>query len=373
MRHNLLLVGLALTILQGSLNHVQAEDNKVKKADNKIRPADQSRDSNVHKMTIQNGQTRTVQYFSITGSPSEESALKELSRAENEATYAEDLLALRNQYMNTERAMEARRRQVQLSLYGKSIENNTSAQNKVSGYSPYMPADAVGLNVPAFNGFAGNVTSPLGNLGAFRLQQAAASAGTPFNRAGVEAALGLAGGAGLGFGSGVGFNSTGFGFGFSPFGLGGNPGAFGLGFGTSPYGPYGLGINPGDVDSFTLKNDTKVTHSLANGIGDEGKFKTAMVAEMAKQATPEYASQAANRLTAALADTVAVMDEGRRPGRVVPVDVREKDRVVVYLRDGKRVDGYLISEDANWMKVWTRTADVRVRATDVMRVDTLSK
>jgi len=370
LRHNLLLVGLALAIPLGSLNNVQAQALKVKKADDKIRPADQDRGSNVHKMTIQNGQTRTVQYFSNTNSPSEESALKELSRAENEASYVDDLLAQRQQYLNTERALESRRRQVQLALYGKSIETNTSAQNKVTGYSPYMPVDAVGLSTPAFNGFGGNVASPFANAGASNLLRRS-QAGS------VAASIALAGGIGSGsspFGFGTGFGGFGGGFGFgSPFGIGGNPGAFGLGFGTSPYGPYGLGVNPGDVDSYSLKTDTKITHSLANGIGDEGKFKTAMVAQMASQATPEYASQAASRLTSALADASAVMDEGRRPGRIVPVDVREKDRVVVYLRDGKRVDGYLISEDANWMKVWTRTADVRVRATDVTRVDTLAK
>jgi hypothetical protein len=371
LRHNLLLVGLALAIPLGSLNHVQAQALKVKKADDKIRPADQDRGSNVHKMTIQNGQTRTVQYFSNTYSPSEESALKELSRAENEASYVDDLLALRQQYMNTERALESRRRQVQLALYGKSIETNTSAQNKVTGYSPYMPADAVGLSTPAFNGFGGNVTSPFANAGASNLLRRS-QAGS------VAASIALAAGVGSGtspFGFGTGFGGFGgFGFG-SPFGIGGNPGAFGLGFGTNPYGPYGLGVNPGDVDSYSLKTDTKITHSLANGIGDEGKFKTAMVAQMASQATPEYASQAASRLTSALADASSILTKGPEVGTPVVREIPppDKNRVVLHMHNGKRIDGYLLKEDAEWMVIWTPKADVRVRVANVDQIDTLAK
>lgn len=379
MRHNLLLAGLALTIVLGSLNHVQSQEkikkpdqDKSQKADDKIRPADRDKDSNVHKLTIQNGQTRTVNYFSTTGSPSEDSALKELTRAENEATYAEDLNALRQQYLNTERAMESRRRQVQMALYGRSVETNTSATNKVSGYSPYLPADGVGAAVPAFNGGGFSTASPFANTGLSVLQRQA-------NGGNTAAAIALTGGFGVGLNPtsfGLGFSPGVFGLGFSPLGsgfggVGGNPGAFGLGFGTSPYGPYGLGVNPGDVDSFTLKTDTKVTNSLANGIGDEGRFKTAMVTMMASQATPEYASQAARNLSGALADVTAVMDEGRRLGRVVPATLQDKERVSVYLKNGKKIDGVLIGEDANWMKIWTRTADVRVRMDEVTRVDSV--
>jgi len=298
-RHNLILSGLALTILLGSLNFVQADS----KADDKIKKADTDKGFNVHKMTILSGQTRTVHYFSNGSSPSEESALRELSRAENEAGYADDLLALRQQYLDTERAMESRRRQVQMALYGLSYETNTSAGNRVSGYSFGFPSIY----------------------------------GTPF-----DTAL-LTGGF---FGSG-----------------------FALGFPAN-----GAGAGAYAEDTFKLQTDTKMSHSLAHGIGDEGKFKTEMVAMMAKQATPEYASQAARNLTSALADVTAVMDEGKRPGGVVPVDVRQKDRVVVQLKDGKRVDGYLLSEDANWMKVMTRNAvTVRLRMDNVARVDTLPK
>src|SRR5258708_5025957 len=76
---------------------------------------------------IYNGPNRTVHYVAPTLSPSERSALRDLARAENESAYADDLLALKREYVGSERALEPYRRSIQQQLYGFSTESTYSA------------------------------------------------------------------------------------------------------------------------------------------------------------------------------------------------------------------------------------------------------
>jgi hypothetical protein len=81
----------------------------------------------VVRMEIYNGPLRTVAYFSRNLSPGEASALRELAQAENEQTVADHLLALRAQYVVDEEALEAKRRNMQMLLYGYNADITTSA------------------------------------------------------------------------------------------------------------------------------------------------------------------------------------------------------------------------------------------------------
>jgi len=391
LRHNLLHVGQALTLVLSVLattGHAQdkkAPEDKIPKQDKNVRPATGDKDFGLHRLTIQNGQTRTVHYFSSSTSPSENTALRELERAENEAGYVGDLQALRRQYLNTERAMESRRQQVQMALYGRSVESSTKATNKVEDTGPNPFADQVpsllniGFNGTGFGSGAGagisggspTTGAPIGSspviatgfgtptAAAIQARNAVRAAGNP--AAGTTTAAAVVSGIGASFLTG---------------GLGGFPGAGGLlgsGFGFG-YPPYGYPAPATSTDSFTLQTDTKVTRSLANGIGDEGKFKSEMVAQMARQSNPEYASSAARALNDAAA-TVALISD-RNPNRkgvqfaAVPADA---PKVVVTLESNEKLFGYLIREDANWLVIRTLAGESQVRPAKVTRIDKLSE
>src|SRR3954449_5719114 len=74
--------------------------------------------SRVNRMEINNGLDRTVRYFGQNLSPGEDSTLKEMERAENEAIYVQNLQELKKQYVIGERVEEVNRRYVQHQLYG---------------------------------------------------------------------------------------------------------------------------------------------------------------------------------------------------------------------------------------------------------------
>jgi hypothetical protein len=83
--------------------------------------AQEGKGGSVHRMLIQNGSNRSVHYFSDQLSEGDKAVLRELERAENQALYLDNLLALRQQYVNGEQALQARRQGVQEKLYGQSI------------------------------------------------------------------------------------------------------------------------------------------------------------------------------------------------------------------------------------------------------------
>src|SRR5262245_61790352 len=86
----------------------------------RIRQPVATNDPAFHTMEIYNGATRTVSYFSPRAGRSEQEALANLSRAENQVNLADKLLALRQQYADDESRLEARRSNVQERFYGYS-------------------------------------------------------------------------------------------------------------------------------------------------------------------------------------------------------------------------------------------------------------
>jgi hypothetical protein len=78
----------------------------------------QAQDAKVHRMEIRVGPNRTVHYFAKDATPGDRAVLRDLERAENEAAYADELLALRRQYVANEALFEVRRAEMQRRLYG---------------------------------------------------------------------------------------------------------------------------------------------------------------------------------------------------------------------------------------------------------------
>jgi len=104
-----------------------------------------------YQMEIFNGASRTVRNFGNDLSPGEMASLSDLERLENEASFAQEVLALKNQYVVGERLLEPQRRVVQQELYGRSItQSNYGALTtgygydwpgyRVAGYGFFRPA-----------------------------------------------------------------------------------------------------------------------------------------------------------------------------------------------------------------------------------------
>jgi hypothetical protein len=89
-----------------------------------VKPATPPAGPDVHRMVVNNGPTTTVYYFSAGLSTSDEAALRDLERAENDAAYAENLQALRRRYVADEMMLEPHRSAIQWGLYGKSITSS---------------------------------------------------------------------------------------------------------------------------------------------------------------------------------------------------------------------------------------------------------
>jgi hypothetical protein len=114
-------VGLVLGVLAATAAvHAQA-DRWVRPA----APPPPRESSDVHQMTILNGANRTVHYFANGNvSPGDSTTLKDLERAENELSYAQNLEALKREYVHSERILEKERRYVQQMLYGRSVSSS---------------------------------------------------------------------------------------------------------------------------------------------------------------------------------------------------------------------------------------------------------
>ncbi len=248
-------------------------------------PAPVQTDPGLHKMVIYNGATRTVHYFAPGSSPAEQTALKQLEQAENQMTLNDSLQSLKQQYVNTESQMEARRREVQRKLYGLSINDRTSSSATYSGVGQGQP-------------------SPYG---------------TPF------------------------LTSNGGWWGF--------PGAY-------PYSGY-------SGNQVTLQQSSETNQSLANGIGDEGQFKRAMVSEMARQANPETAATALRNYENARANLGNVRPSGVVAASSETVTPRT---ATVTLKDGEKITGILVHQDGTWITLRTKNSEERIRMQDVNRI-----
>jgi len=123
----------------------------------------------VNQVEIYEGQRRTVSYVAPNLSPSEQAALRELARAENEATYADDLLALKRLYVNSEQTLEPYRRFIQQQLYGFSTQSTYSGYVSSGfgggGYYPYAFGNTYGYGGGGgyFGGASTTVSRSLAN------------------------------------------------------------------------------------------------------------------------------------------------------------------------------------------------------------------
>jgi len=111
-------------------------------------------------MEIFNGPYRTVRYFSQDQSASEQNTLRDLARAENEASVADQWLALREQYLRNERALENQRHAVNRIYYGYSTTEATAL-------TPFSPAPSFPGLAPFGVGLAGGVSTGFPLAGVF--------------------------------------------------------------------------------------------------------------------------------------------------------------------------------------------------------------
>jgi len=243
-------------------------DGKIRPAvigqDDKIKPAagDQN-EPTLHRMEIISGPTRNVHYYAVGGSPTEQATLNKLSQAENELAYHESLLAIKQQYVNTESQMESRRREVQRKLYGLNMDDKVSNSNTLSGLglgepSPYGPGSGWTDRYagPALGGAVGSL-GPVGQFSPFTSTRGfTGPLGGVGNLSGLGALTGLGGLAGFGgFGGLPGFGGIG------PFGNGFAGGVFpqsfgGIGSNLGPFfGTQGTPWSPYDINRVTLKKN----------------------------------------------------------------------------------------------------------------------
>jgi hypothetical protein len=331
-----------LGIVLGSLLAVssQAEDKKIK-------PLVDDRDGGVHTLTIISGPNRSIHYFSKSDSPSERAALRELERAENEANYADSLLALRQQYVTNERMMENRRNLVQMALYGLSTESRTRIHYSATDTAVGEPGNS-GVLTPLGNGFGfgfpfGTGTTGTGVTGFIPnttttgpgFTPTTTAIGLPFPNTGFTATGGGLTVPATGFtGTGAGIRlpfggTTTTGFGFPGFG-----GFSGNSFGSD---------SPIATETHSATSTTRTVRTLADGIGDEGKFKNEMVAMIAKQATPEYASQAARNFSNAQLYAANTVPKAKG---IIGVAAEKAPMVKLTLKNGKTFKGKLWRMDS---------------------------
>jgi hypothetical protein len=137
---------LAALVVAGSL---QAEPPRRKVSTTK--PA-------VHQMEILNGASRTVRSFGIGLSTGEAATLGDLDRLENEASFAHDVLALKRQYVLSERLLEPHRRLVQQDLYGRAV--TTSNYGSLSSVVAASPAYNYGIGGFGVRGYGYGYDTP---------------------------------------------------------------------------------------------------------------------------------------------------------------------------------------------------------------------
>src|SRR5262249_55295201 len=99
--------GVAIALCALGALATTASAQEAPKKDKRVRPAQAASPSDVHRMEIYNGADRVVRYYGQNVSPGEESAIRDLERAENEVIYARGLQALKQEYIANERLMEA--------------------------------------------------------------------------------------------------------------------------------------------------------------------------------------------------------------------------------------------------------------------------
>jgi hypothetical protein len=259
-----------------------------------------------HRMEIQSGTIVGIRYFGKELAPSEMAALRDLERAENEASYADSMAALRQMYVRNELEMEARRHNVQLALYGNST-------------------------LVTSGGFGGAACA---SPAAYDMGYAALP-------------------------NGLSLVQNGYGAGAMVY-----PGQYAFNR------LYPNVYTPGYWGDANFSRTVTSFDSLQNGMGDEGVMKSELVKGMAARYTPEIVTAAYRNLDSAvnrIAYMPKIRDglNGAEPGRVVPVATPAA--ITLTLKDNKELKGNLVGEDGDWLVVNTDTEEIRVRKEDVVK------
>src|SRR5262249_954717 len=120
---------------------------------------------------------------------------------------------------------------------------------------------------------------------------------------------------------------------------------------------------------FALSSSDTVSRNLAYGVGYEGAMRNEMARTIAAQAGPDYAAGIARGYSNAVANAA---DYPRlRSGLGLPVAGPDQPprKVTVVLKAGaEKIEGNLIREDADWIRVETATEEVDIRKADVARI-----
>jgi hypothetical protein len=268
----------------------------------------------VHRIEEYRGSSLRVRYF-LTGdvSAQERATARELERAENEKNYLDDLGNLKQQYVNDERIMEPFRRGVQQQLYGTSVTSE--------GDSTRLGGAGYGSSYGGFPGY------------------------------------GLYGG-------------------FPGYGLyGGFPG-YGLYGGFPGYGWGGYGYRQGVLGGYLGHSQTTVKQSLENGVGDEGRMKTAIAPAIAAQLSPEYAEQAeqhyekamtraASSPTLAKALHLRPTDEATASRPSEPSYA--KDSTVTVWAGNDKYTGVVMADRPGWVVLKTDEGEMTLRKSTIER------
>jgi len=150
----------------------------------------------------------------------------------------------------------------------------------------------------------------------------------------------------------------------SSYGVGGYAGG---GYYGALYGYAGMGGYPSLAAGSTGSSGS--SYSLANGIGDEGVIKRDLAAALAAQASPEARTHVARNLMRAQAYASSFPQFRDRIGAIA---APSPEGDVLVLKDGSRVEGQILKEDADWVTIRTGAKDKpreeRVRMSEVMRM-----
>jgi len=125
-----------------------------------------NRRAGVHRMDVFNGSNHTIRYFGSNLTPGETSTLRDLERLENELEFSRNVIALKQEYVSGERAMDAFRRSIQFQLYGQDI-TQTSYAAAVAGGGRYGYGSGYGYGYGSGYGFgnAGPVSGAFASSG----------------------------------------------------------------------------------------------------------------------------------------------------------------------------------------------------------------
>jgi hypothetical protein len=147
----------------------------------------------------------------------------------------------------------------------------------------------------------------------------------------------------------------------------------GVPFGPGYYGPgrlgyplYGYGYNiPAYLGTPTAPAGLSPSAATALSLGiDEGQIKRELVRGLADQAKPEYVAS----LRQLAGQPVA---QAGQTGGARPAGFKENTAsVTVTLKNGTKVEGRLVKEDADWLTLDTTAGQTRIRKSEVVSVTT---